>query len=201
MNFMVRPIRPGYLIFQNCICQRIINSQRTVLSPVNIKVSCYKSRHYMGETHITNGNSLPQSSSLLQPKNVELTTLSDQNFSSSSENQTPTTDEVKTLSNKDKLKRAIKDYGATVIVFHITISLMSLGTSYLVISSGVDVGSLLAKVGLDPESTLTAGASTFVVAYAVHKLFAPVRISITLGATPFIVRYLRRIGVLKPPKV
>lgn len=134
MNFMVRPIRPGYLIFQNCVCQRIINSQRTVLSPVNIKVSCYKSRHFMGETHITNGNSLPQSSSLLQPKNVELTTLSDQNFSSSSENQSPTTDEVKTLSNKDKLKRAIKDYGATVIVFHITISLMSLGTSYLVIS-------------------------------------------------------------------
>lgn len=66
--------------------------------------------------------------------------------------------------------------------------------------SGVDVASLLSKVGLDTQSSLTAGASTFVVAYAVHKVFAPVRISITLGATPFIVRYLRRVGILKPPK-
>lgn len=37
-----------------------------------------------------------------------------------------------------------------------------------------------------------AGASTFVIAYAIHKVFAPVRISITLGATPFIVRMLRK---------
>lgn len=42
-----------------------------------------------------------------------------------------------------------------------------------------------------------AGAGTFVIAYAIHKVFAPVRISITLGATPFIVRYLRKKGILK----
>ena len=47
------------------------------------------------------------------------------------------------------------------------------------------------------KSTMAAGASTFVMAYAVHKVFAPVRISITLTATPFIVRYLRAKGVLK----
>lgn len=41
---------------------------------------------------------------------------------------------VEELSKKDKFKRAIKDYGATVLIFHITISLMSLGTSYLIIS-------------------------------------------------------------------
>lgn len=45
-----------------------------------------------------------------------------------------------------------------------------------------------------------AGAATFVVAYAVHKVFAPARIAITLTATPFIVRHLRKIGFLKPPK-
>lgn len=48
-------------------------------------------------------------------------------------------------------------------------------------------------------SKVGAGAGTFVVAYAIHKVFAPVRISITLGATPLIVRYLRRKGILKPP--
>ena len=51
------------------------------------------------------------------------------------------------------------------------------------------------------QSKAVTGASTFVVAYAVHKVFAPVRIAMTLTCTPFIVRYLRRIGFLKPPKV
>lgn len=56
------------------------------------------------------------------------------------------------------------------------------------------------KVGFKPND-VAAGASTFVVAYGFHKIFAPVRISITLGAAPFIVRYLRKIKILKPPKV
>ena len=50
------------------------------------------------------------------------------------------------------------------------------------------------------QSKLATGTGTFVVAYAVHKVFAPVRIGITLTATPLIVRYLRSKGVLKPPK-
>lgn len=50
------------------------------------------------------------------------------------------------------------------------------------------------------ENKLAAGTGTFVVAYAVHKVFAPVRIATTLTATPFIVRYLRRVGFLKVPE-
>ena len=46
-------------------------------------------------------------------------------------------------------------------------------------------------------SDFASGASTFVVAYAVHKVFAPVRIGITLTSTPFIVKYLRAKGILK----
>ena len=38
------------------------------------------------------------------------------------------------LSQKDRLKRAVKEYGATVVVFHVSISLMSLGTAYLAVS-------------------------------------------------------------------
>lgn len=51
-------------------------------------------------------------------------------------------------------------------------------------------------------SNNVASGSTFVVAYAIHKVFAPFRISITLVSTPFIVRYLRSKGILsvKPPK-
>jgi len=66
----------------------------------------------------------------------------------------------------------------------------------------LDVVGLLGKVGFGQsllDSKLATGASTFVIAYAVHKVFAPVRMATTLAATPLIVRYLRRIGFLKQP--
>lgn len=47
------------------------------------------------------------------------------------------------------------------------------------------------------SNAVTSNAGTFVIAYGVHKIFAPVRIALTLTATPFIVRYLRRIGFLR----
>nr|XP_045626179.1 uncharacterized protein LOC123775240 [Procambarus clarkii] len=56
------------------------------------------------------------------------------------------------------------------------------------------------RSAVDLNTVRAAGAATFVVAYAVHKVFAPARIAITLTATPFIVRHLRKIGFLKPPK-
>ena len=68
--------------------------------------------------------------------------------------------------------------------------------------SGLDVVGVLGKLGVGQsflESKMATGASTFVIAYAVHKLFAPARMATTLAATPLIVRYLRRIGFLKQP--
>ncbi|XP_071502359.1 uncharacterized protein [Diadema antillarum] len=106
------------------------------------------------------------------------------------------------VSQRAKLKRAVRDYGSTVVVFHVCISLMSLGGFYLAVSSGVDVQSLLSALGFSKdviESKIATGTSTFVMAYAVHKVFAPVRIGITLTCTPFIVRYLRGVGLLKRP--
>lgn len=114
------------------------------------------------------------------------------------------TSKVKVNPMKEKLRLAVRDYGATVIVFHIGISLISLGTFYLAASSGLDVEGMAQSVGFDgPVTAATVGsAGTFVVAYAIHKCFAPVRITITLTAAPFIVRYLRSKGILKvkPPQ-
>ncbi|XP_061707942.1 uncharacterized protein C18orf19 homolog A-like isoform X1 [Cydia pomonella] len=104
------------------------------------------------------------------------------------------------ISAKEKLKKAVKEYGSTVIVFHVTISLMSLGGCYLLVSSGVDLVAVLQKLNIG-EGTVSklasSNAGTFVIAYAVHKVFAPVRMAITLTATPFIVKYLRNIGIIK----
>ncbi|RZF38540.1 hypothetical protein LSTR_LSTR006135 [Laodelphax striatellus] len=105
------------------------------------------------------------------------------------------------LSNKDKLKRAVKEYGTTVIVFHISISLMSLGICYLAVSGGLNMNSMLETIGLHGSSDVTTEASLLIVAYAVHKVLAPIRIGITLLVTPLIVRYLRKKNILKPPKL
>lgn len=72
--------------------------------------------------------------------------------------------------------------------------------------SGLDVVAILDYIGLGASTSstisnnLASGASTFVVAYAVHKVFAPFRISLTLLAAPFIVRYLRGRGILSVKK-
>lgn len=44
------------------------------------------------------------------------------------------TDIGKNMSTKEKLKQAVAAYGSTVIVFHVTISLISLGACYLLVS-------------------------------------------------------------------
>ncbi|XP_003223790.1 protein FAM210B, mitochondrial [Anolis carolinensis] len=114
----------------------------------------------------------------------------------------PSQEDGKKPNKSQQLKKVFKEYGAVAVAFHVGISLMSLGMFYLAVSSGVDMTAILFKLGFDEslvQSKLAAGTSTFLLAYAVHKLFAPVRISITLVSVPFLVRYFRKIGFFKPP--
>lgn len=118
-----------------------------------------------------------------------------------SSDDSPQIDEVQ-LTPSQKLKQAVKDYGATVMVFHISMALASLGLFYTLVSCGLDVPKFLRLIGVEEsiiQGKLAGGATTFVMAYAIHKAFAVVRIGITLTCTPLIVRHLRRIGVLKTP--
>ncbi|XP_062060374.1 protein FAM210B, mitochondrial [Lepus europaeus] len=105
-------------------------------------------------------------------------------------------------SKAQQLRKIFQEYGAVGVSLHIGISLISLGLFYTVVSSGVDMSAILLRLGFKEslvQSRMAAGTSTFVVAYAIHKLFAPVRISITLVSVPFIVRYFRKVGFFKPP--
>uniref|UniRef100_A0ACB8F6E4 Uncharacterized protein n=1 Tax=Sphaerodactylus townsendi TaxID=933632 RepID=A0ACB8F6E4_9SAUR len=127
-----------------------------------------------------------------------------QDASSSPGNEVPdpSKENGKKPNKSQQLKKVFKEYGAVAVGFHVGISLMSLGMFYLAVTSGVDMTALLFKLGFDEalvQSKLAAGTSTFVLAYAIHKLFAPVRISITLVSVPFLVRYFRRTGLFKPP--
>jgi len=107
------------------------------------------------------------------------------------------------LTPRDRLKIAAKEYGAVLVAFHVGISLVSLGTVYLFVSSGVDVQQWIGWLGAsdaDESTKIVAGASQFIIAYAIHKSFAPVRISITLVSVPLIVRYLRAKGLMRMKK-
>lgn len=68
--------------------------------------------------------------------------------------------------------------------------------------SGIDVQAALQKIGVSPtvsDSSVATEASTFVVAYACHKVFAPLRMLMTISCTPLIVRKLHKMGILKEP--
>jgi len=110
----------------------------------------------------------------------------------------------KKLGQTAQLAKVFAEYGTIGIVFHTTLSLTSLGISYTIVSSGVDVVALMQKFNfiteVSTEAKVAGGASTFVIAYAFHKIFMPVRIFITVSATPMIVKKLRSIGLLKTPK-
>nr|XP_004663903.1 protein FAM210B, mitochondrial [Jaculus jaculus] len=108
----------------------------------------------------------------------------------------------KKQSKAQQLRKVFQEYGAVGVSLHICISLVSLGIFYMVVSSGVDMSAVLLRLGFKEslvQSKTAAGTSTFVVAYALHKLVAPVRISITLVSVPFVVRYSRKVGLFKPP--
>lgn len=103
---------------------------------------------------------------------------------------------------RDRLKSVVAEYGTTAVVFHVTISLTSLGLCYIAVKSGIDVQAALQFIGVSSsvaDSSVATEASTFVVAYAFHKVFAPLRMFMTISCTPLIVRKLRKMGILKEP--
>ncbi|XP_037502934.1 protein FAM210B, mitochondrial isoform X2 [Rhipicephalus sanguineus] len=104
------------------------------------------------------------------------------------------------VSRKEKWKHAIKEYGSAMVAFHVVLSVTSFGICYLLVSSGVDMTTVAEKLGFSMDSQwvnskVAGGSGTLVLAYAVHKLFTPVRMGITLSTTPMLVRWLRRNGV------
>ncbi|XP_054164471.1 protein FAM210B, mitochondrial-like [Oppia nitens] len=105
------------------------------------------------------------------------------------------------LSHRERLKRIIQNYGSTAIVLHIVLSLISLGTFYTIIYLGFDVTKLLENEFFERfgenVTKIMAGSGTFAVAYALHKVIMPLRITATIILTPIIVNFFRRHGVMK----
>ncbi len=88
----------------------------------------------------------------------------------------------------------MKRYGSLAIYTYISISLINLGLVYLTLKSGViDLPAVFFKQGLPPA---LAQASTFVLAYAIHKLMIVPRLAAAAALVPLLDQAMKK---LKPP--
>lgn len=86
-------------------------------------------------------------------------------------------------------KDLLKQYGSAYLITSISLSLVSFGICYAAVSNGVDMASLLAKVGIETSaSAQTTG--TVAVAYAIHKAASPIRFPPTVALTPAVAKIL-----------
>jgi len=104
---------------------------------------------------------------------------------------------VKTLTGKDgkdgaskadQAKQLLAQYGSAYLITSISLAIVSFTACYFAVDSGVDVNSLMAKVGLEVNTT-TENVGTFAIAYAAHKALSPVRFPPTVALTPIVARW------------
>ncbi|XP_068940599.1 protein FAM210B, mitochondrial-like [Petaurus breviceps papuanus] len=103
-------------------------------------------------------------------------------------------------SKQHHLEKVFIEYGAVDASLYTGMALISLGIFYLVVSSGVNLSSFPFKLRFAESlhsSKIVTCTSTFVMAHAIHKLFAPVRISITLFSLSLMVRDFGKVGFFK----
>merc|ERR1712126_458493 len=136
--------------------------------------------------------SLHDTSTSSPPEIPATTTPLDSSEPETSSRETPgdVASDAAPLTRAARLKRAVAEYGVVVPVFHVSLALTSLGLLYALVSAGVDFDWLFSRFGVE-SNRLATGVSTFALAYAVHKLFAPLRIGITLSVAPLLVKWMR----------
>lgn len=96
---------------------------------------------------------------------------------------------VEGQSKASQAKELLKRYGVAYLITSISLSLISFGLSYALVTSGVDVAAILNKVGLEVTST-NEKVGTVAFAYAAHKAASPIRFPPTVALTPVVARLL-----------
>ncbi|KAF8667392.1 hypothetical protein HU200_053073 [Digitaria exilis] len=95
-------------------------------------------------------------------------------------------------SRTDQAKELLAKYGGAYLATSISLSLVSFTLCYLLISAGVDVQDLLAKVGIVTGET-GGKVGTFALAYAAHKAASPIRFPPTVALTPVVASWIGKI--------
>ncbi|OIT37132.1 PREDICTED: uncharacterized protein LOC109241199 [Nicotiana attenuata] len=92
-------------------------------------------------------------------------------------------------SKGDQAKELLAKYGGAYLATSITLSLISFALCYALINAGVDVQSLLQKVGISTDET-GEKVGTFALAYAAHKAASPIRFPPTVALTPIVASWI-----------
>ena len=93
-----------------------------------------------------------------------------------------------TISRTDQAKQLLTQYGGAYLVTSIGFAAISFAICYAAVNSGVDMSSLLAKIGLQVNET-NETVGTFAIAYAAHKALSPIRFPPTVALTPVVARW------------
>lgn len=104
---------------------------------------------------------------------------------------------------KERFRAFLRDYGTTAVAFHISFSLICLGTLYLLVKSSFPMENLIYLLNAEKyfESAASKGSAQFVIAFAVNRALLPFRALVTVTCVPFIVRFLRRKNIISEPKL
>lgn len=86
-------------------------------------------------------------------------------------------------------KELLKKYGSAYLITSISLSLISFGLCFLLVSAGLDVSALLAKVGIEVTNN-SEKLGTVALAYVAHKAASPIRFVPTVALTPILAKKL-----------
>lgn len=91
----------------------------------------------------------------------------------------------------ESAKSLLKKYGIAYLATSIPLAIISFTLCYVLVDNGVDVGALLAKVGIE-NSGAADKAGTVAIAYAAHKAASPIRFPPTVLLTPVVAKIIGR---------
>jgi len=93
----------------------------------------------------------------------------------------------------ESAKSLLKKYGIAYLATSIPLAIISFAICYVLVDAGVDVQSLLMKIGIGSEtanSDVADKAGTVAIAYAAHKAASPIRFPPTVLLTPVVAKLI-----------
>merc|ERR1711933_619594 len=107
----------------------------------------------------------------------------------------------KTLTDKSKdgterkvsAKGLLAKYGSAYLLTSISFAIVSFALCYFLVSVGIDVSTLLGKLGLHISKS-SEKVGRFAIAYAAHKAASPIRFPPTVALTPVVAQLMGKKG-------
>ncbi|XP_011872129.1 PREDICTED: uncharacterized protein C18orf19 homolog A isoform X2 [Vollenhovia emeryi] len=108
------------------------------------------------------------------------------------------------LSVFQKMKQMTKDYWHVLIPVHVITSIGWVAIFYTAVRNGVDIVQMLEYMNFSEkyvDLVRNSSAGNWAITYALYKIFTPLRYTVTVGGTTMAIRYLGKLGYVKPFKL